>query len=791
MPSHYNYKSSSHTLHRSSRRRYHKSSRPRQPPNLPLEIWFQILTQTLNLLLPISTTPRTYSTYILPLLLTSHTFHEHCHPVTYPHLRKHRLLQLFTRWKAAHSREVHFYHHPLSVRVRYALPDRVGNPPGEEYETLYSFIKRAYLFGCESVCGTVIPVEGGLEGVTAAAAAAVPTNGAQAQGQAQNAAGNGAGAEGAAGAAAPANAAAATTSVPASAATGATTPGNVVVAPPVAPTAAPVAIQQGGDGGGQGWKGHALQWHVANPTFAAEGTIDLYRDVVEEYRRVVCGSAASRERSRQLEQTLDRIKNPHRYPALASPTFSSASESTFSQDSAALSRRTSETSDDTALEGDTENMDEDDDEEEEEEEDSDCDYDEDDVEEEEEEEDESHRVDLVQESGQEMIEQDQDLLLNEIEAKGGLRRRDSGHGQSSSEMDIDEDADDELDHEDMVLDSDMEPRRALTRASSSKSSRVASHNSSNGESDPHQQPPSPRQQCRTKRTNGKREPDTMAMDYELEGAVTSRQRRGGLRSQTQHQQKMERSHSASEQERIIMDMSLDKPYHAMGSHSLSPFHPLERPTSAGSSSSASSSSIPTSFPAFPFSSTPPLGPISMMVKERLMRTKSSPRLALQRSLSSPGSADSTKKSVASPLSSSLSSSGSTTRLGQQETTPLSPSSCATSESPISNTVDTVSSTASSSGPLKAEDLGFDLASACANTFASDLAFVLARVPGLGAHFHRFEQLAKLKLHVGWAKHAQSRGGNDVFVMSCSRLIAILAPLANTPLVSERGGGLPP
>ena len=224
MPSNYNYKSSGSTIRRSTRRRSHKSSR--QPPSLPLEIWFQILTQTLNLLLPISTTPRTYSTYILPLLLTSHTFHEHCHPVTYPHLRKHRLLQLFTRWKAAHSREVHFYHHPLSVRVRYALPDRVGNPPGEEYETLYSFIKRAYLFGCESVCGTVIPVEGGLEGVVAAAAAQADA------GQAQNAAGNGGAAEGGAAAPGPANAAAATTSAPATAATGVTTPGNLPLCPP-------------------------------------------------------------------------------------------------------------------------------------------------------------------------------------------------------------------------------------------------------------------------------------------------------------------------------------------------------------------------------------------------------------------------------------------------------------------------------------------------------------------------------------------------------------------------------
>ena len=553
--------------------------------------------------------------------------------------------------------------------------------------------------------------------------------------------------------------------------------GNVVVAPPVAPTAAPVAIQQGGDGGGQGWKGHALQWHVANPTFAAEGTIDLYRDVVEEYRRVVCGSAASRERSRQLEQTMDRIKNPHRYPALLSPACSLTSESTFSQDSVTLSRRTSETSEDTALEGDTEDMDEDDSEEEEE----DSDRDEDDEAEEEEEDDEE---DLAQEPGDEMIEQDQDLLLNEIEAKGGLRRRDSGHGQSSSEMDIDEDADDELDHEDMVLDSDMEPKETLTQASSSIDN--------NGESEQLQQ--QPRQQGQPKRTTSKREPDTMAMDYELEGTTPSRQRRGGLRSQTQeHQQKIERPRSATEQERIIMDMSLDKPYPAMNCNPLSPFY-IERPTSAGSCSSSSRTRSGSPGPLTP------LGPISLMVKAKLLRAKSSQRLAFHRSLSSPASSNPATKPVVSPLSSSSSSSGSTGS-EEQETTHASPSTCATtSENNSSNTVSAISPsspsspsslTSSSSGPLKAEDLGFDLASACANTFASDLAFVLARVPGLGAHFHRFEQLAKLKLHVGWAKHAQSRGGNDVFVMSCSRLIAILAPLANTPLVSERGGGLAP
>lgn len=164
-------------------------------PELPLEIWFQILNQTMNLLLPMATSPQKYSTFIVPLLLTSRTFYDHCHPVTYPHLRKHKLLQLFTEWKKAHAREVHFYHHPLRNHVRYALPDRVGNPPGEEYETLYSFIKRTYLFGCESVCGTVIPVEGGLEApvmvpstapAAPAPAGALPGPAGQGQGQQGN-----------------------------------------------------------------------------------------------------------------------------------------------------------------------------------------------------------------------------------------------------------------------------------------------------------------------------------------------------------------------------------------------------------------------------------------------------------------------------------------------------------------------------------------------------------------------------------------------------------------------------
>ncbi|KAF9123811.1 hypothetical protein BGW39_008685 [Mortierella sp. 14UC] len=713
-------------------------------PQLPLEIWFQILSQTLNLLLPTATTPRLYSTHILPLLLTSHTFHEHCHPITAPHLRKHKLLQLFTRWKAAHSREVHFYHHPLRTHVRYALPDRVGNPPGEEYETLYSFIKRAYLFGCESVCGTVIPVEGGLEGPPAVpAAAAVAAPGAVPPTQ-----------NGDTQAAIPATG---TNPTPASATTGTgatSVPGNLVIAPPPAPMAPPAPTHHGGDGGGQGWKGHALQWHVANPTFAAEGTLELYRDVVEEYRRIICGSPASRERAREMELIMDRIRNPHRYAAAAADSIPGLSD--LSQQSAMDQQAEMEDLDQIKdIAEEYEDMEENTDEDEDGEDD-----------------------DLY------MIGRDEGEFLSEIEAKGGLRRRDSGHGQSSSDMDIDNDLDEddeENDDENMMGLYQQEQEHHRYRHSTGNSEKLEG-GSSNGVS----------------RSSSKREPETMSMDYQLEGA--SRHRRG-LRNR-----KMERSYSAGEQERLIMDMALGKPYHAMGS--LSPFHPIDSkaqlpPTASGCSSSSSSStpspsssSPPMSALGYTRSGSPapftPLAPSTRKSRDAAGYTRSkSSRNALQRSHSSPGTSTA---GVRIPSNSSRSHLG-TGPLDTPSVSPLenttnvsSPPSPATPTSTLSPPL----SSSPSQGqqlprPLRAEDLDFDLASACANTFASDLAFVLARVPGLGAHFHRFEQLAKLKLHVGWAKHAQSRGGNDVFVMSCSRLIGLLAPLANTPLVSERGG----
>ncbi|KAG0372698.1 hypothetical protein BGX24_012702 [Mortierella sp. AD032] len=712
---------------------------------LPLEIWYQILNQTLNLLLPTATTPRLYSTHILPLLLTSHTFHEHCHPITAPHLRKHKLLQLFTRWKAAHSREVHFYHHPLRTHVRYALPDRVGNPPGEEYETLYSFIKRAYLFGCESVCGTVIPVEGGLEGppaVPAAAAVAAP------------------GAPGAAGAipatqngdvqaTIPATGAIPT---PASAATGTgatPVPGNLVIAPPPAPVAPPAPTHHGGDGGGQGWKGHALQWHVANPTFAAEGTLELYRDVVEEYRRVVCGSPASRERAREMELIMDRIRNPHRYATVSTePIADSIKPSQQSSVDQQAEMEIMEQIKDVAEE-DEEDMEENDGED-----------------------------DNIEDDESDMIERDEGEFLSEIEAKGGLRRRDSGHGQSSSDMDIDDDLDedDEEDEDEDMMGLDQQGQERHRHPYSPSHSEKLEGGSSSGLS----------------RNSSKREPETMTMDYQLEGA--SRYRRG-LRNR-----KMERSYSANEQERLIMDMALDKPYHAMGS--LSPFHPIDLkaqlpPTPSGSSSSSSSSihSPPSSLPpvsasGYTRSGSPapftPLAPSSRKAHDTGYSRSKSSRNALQRSHSSPGTTtvgvripnDSSRSHLGTgPLDTHLSSS---LENATDISSPPPPTTLASTLSPPSQGQQLPRA-------LRAEDLDFDLASACANTFASDLAFVLARVPGLGAHFHRFEQLAKLKLHVGWAKHAQSRGGNDVFVMSCSRLIGLLAPLANTPLVSERGG----
>ncbi|KAF9922702.1 hypothetical protein FBU30_007159 [Linnemannia zychae] len=700
-------------------------------PELPLEIWIQIINQTLNLLLPTATTPRLYTTYIFPLLLTSHTFYEHCHPITAPHLRKYKLLQLFTRWKAAHSREVHFYHHPLRTHVRYALPDRVGNPPGEEYETLYSFIKRAYLFGCESVCGTVIPVEGGLEAppaIPAAAPTAIPgAPGTMPQnGEAQ--------------AVLPATGVAPT---PASAAAGAvSTPvhGNLVVAPPPAPLAPQIPTHHAGNGGGQDWKSHALQWHVANPTFAAEGTLELYRDVVEEYRRVVCGSAASRERAREMELTMDRIKNPHRYASTSTDSIlesNSSSQLNAGQHLAEMEHL-----------GQIRDINEED----------------------EEDMDEIEDDDVINDDGYDMMQRD------EIEAKGGLRRRDSGHGQSSSDMDIDDDLDeDDKENEDEnMIESDQQHQhhdRTISKQVESSSSRT--------------------------QNNCKRESENMVMDYQLEGA--SRHRR------SQRNRNMERSYSSSEQERLIMDMALDKPYHhAMGSLS---FHSTESKGRLASSGSSSSSSSPSSssssssiLPSTSSSSSAsgytrsgspaPFAPFGSIRKSRestgLSRPKSS-RSMLQRSHSSPGTATSgvcipnhhhNRSHLGTGPLDTPSSPPSLTSPLDNTTTGLSPLPSSTITSPLSP---------SSPRALRAEDLDFDLASACANTFASDLAFVLARVPGLGAHFHRFEQLAKLKLHVGWAKHAQSRGGNDVFVMSCSRLIGLLAPLANTPLVSERGG----
>ncbi|KAF9415725.1 hypothetical protein BGZ94_010419 [Podila epigama] len=693
-------------------------------PQLPLEIWLQILTQTLNMLLPISTTPRTYSTNILPLLLTSHTFHEHCHPVTAPHLRKHKLLQLFTRWKAAHSREVHFYHHPLRNHVRYALPDRVGNPPGEEYETLYSFIKRAYLFGCESVCGTVIPVEGGLDGNAGTVAAPVPNGQAQeaaplpAQGNNNTAQNEG---HGAVNAAAP----------PASTGPG----GNVVVAPP--PAIAPAAAAPGthhphgndGGSGGQGWKGHALQWHVANPTFAAEGTIEMYKDVVEEYRRMVCGSRAASERSRELERTMDMIRNPHKYTEADKEDTTGSGHEQKDTKTVDLDLEDSMSQD-----GDGEEYEEDDE-----------------YEDDEDDEDVYEDSDLANDDGeeqeydqeeQEMMDDDNELL-NEIEAKGGLRRRDSGHAQSSSEMDIDDDDDEKAE----------QLRRAATRAAAAAAA-AALRQDADFTMDPSEEG---QQQQQGHSRPSKREPETTTTDYQLEG---SGRHHRGLRSR-----KAEREQD--EQERLIMDMALDKPYHAMGS--LSPFHPLDSSAPASSSSSSSSSCSSSSSLSSPLSSLPdqssaaPVRKSSRSKKERALRDSRTSRVNRRR------------------------------RQQKQERSGAESQSSAPSSASQPNADASVSSTtpvaesSTSSTKMTADDLGFDLASACANTFASDLAFVLARVPGLGAHFHRFEQLAKLKLHVGWAKHAQSRGGNDVFVMSCSRLIGLLAPLANTPLVSERGG----
>lgn len=413
----------------------------------------------------------------------------------------------------------------------------------------------------------------------------------------------------------------------------------------------------------------------------------MYKDVVEEYRRMIYGSRAAEERTRELERTMDMIKNPHRYidanETVEEPSQEQAESSKASE---------METNDSMSQDGDEEEYeDEDDDDEEDEFEEA--------------EEDEHAMVD------------DQDELLNEIEAKGGLRRRDSGHGQSSSEMDIDDDDDEDEDPVSRKVDEEM--LEDVLQAPFGQRARPT-----------------------------KREPESMSMDYQLEGA--SRYQRG-LRGR-----KMERSLSI-EQEQLIMDMALDKPYHAMGS--LSPFHPLDSaPSTSSSSAPSSSSSVRSDSPApKPSRTERKEGEMVQKTKSRALRELRLARANQSSSTESP-----------SPSEAPTSSSSAPDLIPPEKTLPA--------------TTDSTTPTST-----KGDELGFDLASACANTFASDLAFVLARVPGLGAHFHRFEQLAKLKLHVGWAKHAQSRGGNDVFVMSCSRLIGLLAPLANTPLVSERGG----
>ncbi|KAF9188375.1 hypothetical protein BGZ51_000621 [Haplosporangium sp. Z 767] len=720
-------------------------------PQLPLEIWFQILNQALNLLLPTATTPRLYSTYILPLLLISHTFHEHCHPVTYPHLRKHKLLQLFSRWKAAHSREVHFYHHPLRTHVRYALPDRVGNPPGEEYETLYSFIKRSYLFGCESVCGTVIPVEGGLEGP--APSTAQPHQ--QPQQQPQPLLPENAGAS---------ENAAANMTIPPSATAGSVPAGNVVVAPPPAPVIAPMATHHGTDGGGQAWKGHALQWHVANPTFAAEGTIELYRDVVEEYRRVVCGNAAARERVREIERALNKVRSPERYATTKIPAGVSEMSAGFWDQTEQQQQLESDAEQSDQIQEITEENELEEDEKEEREEDDDegvCNEEKAD----EDEDDDSYIVDEDQEYGHEIMVQDGDELLSEIEAKGGLRRRDSGHGQSSSEMDVDDDGDESQidDESDGMMNVDQDTQGQEQEQASQQ--HIVCNDTDQV------------------RRGSKREPEIMAMDRQLDGTQRHRRDRRGP-----HNRKVERSRSASEQERLIMDMAMDKPYYAM--QSLLPFHPLEAESAPPSPPSASCSTSTGLNPARSGSS----APFSLLTRRAretgsLNRSRST-RHNLQRSHSNPDASAGAQLSSGSHDASSLdtpySSSPSSSTAGM-DTRAMNSSTSPQHEDALSNTTPDFCQQQPLTRPLRAEDLDFDLASACANTFASDLAFVLARVPGLGAHFHRFEQLAKLKLHVGWARHAQSRGGNDVFVMSCSRLIGILAPLANTPLVSERGG----
>ncbi|KAG0255854.1 hypothetical protein DFQ27_006027 [Actinomortierella ambigua] len=957
---------------------------------LPPEIWYHVLDQALCMLLPQATTPRTYMTYIFPLLLTCHAFHNHCRPQTYPHLRKHRLLQLFTRWKAAHSREVHFYHHPLRTHVRYALPDRVGNPPGEEYETLYSFIKRSYLFGCDSVCGTVIPVEGGLDGAGTTANNTAGTAAAAAAAAAGAGVGPGVGAGATptqapapaptAGAGAGAAAAPAAPAAPASATAPALqhhtqqqqqgppllnqiqpngVQGQVLIAPPPPPPAgAQTTPQPGGDGGGQGWKNHALQWHVANPTFAAEGTIELYREVVEEYRRMVCGPPKT-EWVYELERTLNRPRQEreqeqrrreqqflqqqhqqhqqqqqhhlhhhhqhqqrlihqqhcrHRLPSPALlPTTPSSSlrEGETSSLPAAIAQGeplpsesegrnqcTAPVGDDGDQEGvlneDRHQMEgshdlnewdvfEDDDDDEEDNSGGGNDEEEEEEEEEEEkelgtDEDETEPEPLLPlveaDQGEPMLEEVQPIgnrsaeeetlvdreeneVLNEIEAKGGLRRRDSGHGQSTSEMDVDDEEEEEEEEggegeeEDddgmQSLDEEMELLRrrqeilyALRQQRRQMQQQI-------------------RQQRRYSSNDGRRQQQQQPM----EGISTATQPLRRRRSKSQSSLEKRQCGSAGvDAETMIMDMALDRPFHTMAP--LSPLNPLPPlPPSLSSSSSTMTLSDASQ-------STLTLSDASSSTVRKSSPHSSRKRSSSRRSHSgstmdsSTASSGSERSDSARPPSSRRASSrrfhrhdihpetSTTAELTPQPSTPAplpSPlpststsSMCqrhATMETPSSNQ-DSSSGSTSMIAPAKCElhhhhhnrhhhhhhphhhprhhhhphhhhhhhhhhhqtvtpapqqqkdefdpqNLGFDLASACANTFASDLAFVLARVPGLGAHFHRFEQLSKLKLHVGWAKHAQSRGGNDVFVMSCSRLIALLAPLANTPLVSERGG----
>ncbi|KAG0234520.1 hypothetical protein BGW41_001119 [Actinomortierella wolfii] len=820
---------------------------PPPPPHLPPEIWYHILDQALSMLLPQATTPRTYMTLIFPLLLTCHAFYNHCRPHTYPHLRKHRLLQLFTRWKAAHSREVHFYHHPLRTHVRYALPDRVGNPPGEEYETLYSFIKRSYLFGCDSVCGTVIPVEGGLDGAgltannapaaPAAAAAANPTGQdhhqqQQQQGQQPNQAQINGG------------------------------QGHVLIAPPPPAPAALTTPQQGGDGGGQGWKNHALQWHVANPTFAAEGTIELYRDVVEEYRRMVCGPPKTeweyelertlrrpreqREREQRLreqQQCKDRLPTPVPPPSSSmesrsiwcpNPNDPLPSETEWMHQQGDMTDADEGSDEEELLEEDNYQFEGDDDFDDEEEETGDEDEELETDEDANESEQSMPLVEMRQSpsmleeatsssanrmnTDETFMDQEENEVLNEIEAKGGLRRRDSGHGQSTSEMDIDDDEEEEEDKEEdddddgmQSLDEEMEllrQRQELLYALRQQRRKLQQlmrqrRRHSSNERQQEQQPGQQQQQ-----------------EQQRIGSVSTtspplRRRRSKSQSNVE---KWLCGPAAVDAEAMIMDMALDRPLHSMSP--LSPLNPL--PSSLPPSSNSSSNSTL----GGATSASPDSRSLSNRCKQG-SRKRLSSRRSQSGSVASATSSGSERSDISRPTSRRIShryyhrhssaqsatsaTTESPTQLPLPSPLPSPPASVnhhhqqgTTLETPLAHQQQSVGEPSTISGAesdvqqhqqsqshndddFDPHNLGFDLASACANTFASDLAFVLARVPGLGAHFHRFEQLSKLKLHVGWAKHAQSRGGNDVFVMSCSRLIALLAPLANTQLVSERGG----